>query len=237
MARQEVQMRGPARITSRHTLFALALGVLCAALPASAGSDTIVAAEPTDRLLGWTGASVTADEVKPANGNLLVNPTFDGGVNDWAGSATWDPRHDASGNSHSGSLKLSSRNTPPHSCAAVEQCFAVSPGTYLLSAKVLVLTGDPYPPSNAHASIHFTFYTGTANDNCTRGPSKTSDPIQMAQRGQGAWTTITAGPFEAPQEARSVGVVLLACSERDVVEADFDDLVFQRVPPAANPPR
>ena len=388
-------MHGPV-VTSRHMLFALATGFLCAALPASAGSDTIVAAQPTDKLLGWTGASVavgwsqerafhevtisallgngggpaagraylmrsvgpgttradevakryydlppdftgmvplfsgldlgpgrywlvlwnrgggrssyanvgvasplslslapgsrylgslggtsdeaeyppgskfaetvascetmeclarygfvfsvtigsaagelpsgvvvTADEVKPANGNFLLNPTFDSGVNDWAGPAAWDPRHDASGNPHSGSLKLSSRNWPPHACPTEEQCFAVSPGTYQLSAKVLVLTGDPSPPSNASAGIFFSFYTG---DSCTQGLLKTSDHMEISLRGQSAWTTITTGPLAAPQDTRSVGVVLLACSARDVIEADFDDLVFQRVLPATNPP-
>jgi hypothetical protein len=65
---------------------------------------------------------------------------------------------------------------------------------------------------------------------------KTSDHIEISRRGQSAWTTITTGPLAAPQDARSVGVVLIACSARDVIEADFDDLVFQRVSPATNPP-
>ncbi len=114
-----------------------------------------------------------------------------------------------------------------------EQCFPISPGTYQFSAKVLLLT----PSSNGSASIFFSFYSGKAYDNCSGPFLKSSDHASTGRRGEGTWDTITAGPLEAPPGTYNVAVTLLACAQRDVVVADFDDLVLQHVLPAANPPR
>ncbi|HZF09693.1 MAG TPA: hypothetical protein VFE33_12955 [Thermoanaerobaculia bacterium] len=179
---------------------------------------------------GAGSAAVDPGDAHPTGPNLLTNPGFDGDVSSWLGPATWDSRHDAGGNRDSGSLRLSRPRTSSNSCATEEQCLAVNPGTYELSGKALVLAGD----SNGSASLRLHF---CATTDCMCSPLSFGGSLGLVRGRQDAWLPLTTGPLVAPAGTQSAGILLLACPEKDLVEADFDDMVFRRVPTATNPPK
>jgi hypothetical protein len=183
-------------------------------------------------------AAVAADPPGTAGTNLFTNPHLDTGVSGWENLGTWDPALDSDGNSHSGSLRLSTI-TYSGGCTFATQCVLVTPGTYELSGKVRV-PADSYP-AGAVAQIDVIW---TQRADCLWGPtalgSGTTPYVPLDTTPQDAWVSATTGPLVAPEETQGALVYLNVCGapkepRRHKVAANFDDLVLKRIAPPPAP--
>ena len=185
-------------------------------------------------------AAADADEASPPGANGLANPNFDTGVAGWNADQTWDPKLDADGNPHSGSVRLSAV-LHPAGCINAAQCLVVTPGLYELSAKVFVPTGT-YPDG----ALAETNVIWVKRADCMWGAESpalgnVSTPFFYLDASQNTWVRITTGLTVAPEETHSAWVYLNVCASAlgkkpATLTVNFDDIVLKKIEPAKDPP-